>query len=161
MVMHEEDLVPHLLSDAEHLLDLLDLLPDEDDDSFWDRLARAENPDQADGGYFFNKLIHARSDLRRMLSGNGSITPSNLESVSQYVLMFFDRDDPAMHMALEPVAGFAIEPGRVGRRWSEDICATAWRLYAPCRATWRRRSAPPGTRTGPLADDTRELELFG
>jgi hypothetical protein len=45
-----------------------------------------------------------------------------------YVLMFFDNPD--LYELLDDVAPTwqARHPGRVGRRWSEEVCAAAWRV---------------------------------
>ena len=47
---------------------------------------------------------------------------------AKYVLMFFDN--PALYEHLDAVAGTwgPQVPGGVGRRWSEGICAAAWRV---------------------------------
>jgi hypothetical protein len=47
---------------------------------------------------------------------------------AKYVLMFFDN--PVLYEHLDAVAGTWDPPvsGAVGRRWSEGICAAAWRV---------------------------------
>ncbi len=48
---------------------------------------------------------------------------------AKYVLMFFDN--PALYEHLDSVAEWARARtlrGRAGRRWSEEICAAAWRI---------------------------------
>ena len=138
MTTTEDDLSARLRPDVEHLLDLIDLLPFNAQD-FWDRLAAAEHPDRDDDNYFVGHMPWIRERLRAMLAGADSLSAHNVERVAQYVLMFFDRDDPAMFEALDRFAGHsAAQPGRTGRRWVEDVCATAWRLYVPTRAVQRR-----------------------
>lgn len=60
--------------------------------------------------------------------------PENLAwgagKVAMYCLMFFDGERPKMWEHLDRLCEFNSPwPGAVGRRWAEDVCATAWRLY--------------------------------
>ncbi|GAA4536531.1 hypothetical protein [Amycolatopsis samaneae] len=47
---------------------------------------------------------------------------------AKYILMFFDN--PRLHRHLDAVQGTweSQVPGGIGRRWSETLCAAAWRI---------------------------------
>ncbi|MET9019221.1 hypothetical protein ABZV93_04485 [Actinopolymorpha sp. NPDC004070] len=51
--------------------------------------------------------------------------------LTQYVLMFFDGERPDLwEVVSERVSmGGGMHPGAAGRRWCQDVCATAWRLW--------------------------------
>lgn len=123
-----------LLSNAEHLLDLWDMLPPESDSSFWSELSRAAWGDES---YFMGKMHSVRHMLRQYVDG-GSRSLYAAQYLAQYVLLFFDREKPAVFELLDKVGDVRGEKGRTGRRWAADATATAWRLYVPGRAEIQR-----------------------
>jgi hypothetical protein len=118
----------------EHLLDLLLMLPRSK--KWHHKLAAVVEPGRED--WLLTNLAHARDCLSRY--GKADCGASALErDVCQYLLMFFDRDDSEMHKALDGVVDyFTQSDGATGRRWAEDVCATAWRLLVPSIAIPRR-----------------------
>ena len=138
MTTTENDLIVRVRPEVEHLLDLLDLLPDEQTTDFWSQLVDAEQPVGTSGDYFVSKMRMLVGQLQRALTRE-HVAAHQLEHAVQYLLMFFDRSDAELYRVLDRVAGYGAEPaGRTGRRWMEDVCATAWRIYVPCRAMQRR-----------------------
>jgi hypothetical protein len=75
-----------------------------------------------DRRYLLQKLGGIMPELR---SGN----PALVASAAEYLLMFFDN--PALYEHLDRVADNMKTkvPGRTGQRWSETLCAAAWRVF--------------------------------
>jgi hypothetical protein len=120
--------------DMQHLLDLLLMLPRSQ--KWHDKLAAVVEPGRED--WFLTNVAHARDCLSRYVKEDCGAYELE-HNVCQYVLTFFDRDDPEMHKALEGMVNYGTQKdGATGRRWAEDVCATAWRLMVPSIAIPRR-----------------------
>jgi hypothetical protein len=124
-----------LREDAQHLLDLLEMLPPYSYEPFWSELSKHAWGDRR---YLDEKMFTVPRNLRRMLNGQDEFSARELAHFAQYVLVFFDGADDEAHRVLDGAVGYTHPSGLAGRRWAEDACATAWRLYVPGRAAVRR-----------------------
>jgi hypothetical protein len=127
-----------LLIDAQHLLDLWDMLPGWDESDFWSQLNKAV---WGQYDYFEEKMQTVPRLLRRYLDGSQR-TLYTAQYVAQYALLFFDKDRPEAFELLDRVVGYSGGKGLAGRRWAADVSATAWRLYVPGRAGIQRGYLP-------------------
>jgi hypothetical protein len=96
-----------------------DIYSKEAPDGWWSRFGELSGNSRE---YLFEKLTAIIEELDsrdRYRAGQACI----------YILMFFDN--PALYEHLDTVAGTWSPqiPGRAGKRWSETICAAAWRVF--------------------------------
>ncbi len=86
--------------------------------------------------YLFSKLTGIMEELDPMDRRRAG-------RACMYILLFFDI--PALYEHLDAVAGtWSPEvPGRVGRRWSETICAAAWRVFVATEPDNRSNKSGP------------------
>lgn len=135
-----------LLEDVAHLRDLWDMLPARRDEKFWQAMSDLSVVGE---DYFTEKAGVLSIQLPRMVEAGGAETLFGIQHVVQYVLVLFDRDHPSEAYALlDRVVHYGVsddQVGRAGRRWLDDLIATAWRLYVAGWADGRRtdRFPPP------------------
>lgn len=118
--------------DLAYLFALLSRLPDTSESyrEFWVELDRlGDSGREIDSPFYLMNNLQAHIN-QALEHPEGGRTAGNLAS---YVLMFFRPDSPDLWKLLGPhVVHFAIpgdDQAPIGRRWVEDVCATAWRLY--------------------------------
>jgi hypothetical protein len=134
MVVTLDDLTPEQVADLRHLLNLLDLLPEDDNDADWEHIGEivSEARDKVPvPHYVVTSLTRTRTEIRDVLNGRGPHL-QNVERVLTDVgyVALFDIDDEAV---AEVLGSHVFQPRwtahvRSGRRWLEDACSTVWRL---------------------------------
>jgi hypothetical protein len=102
----------------------LRMLPPWEDERWWSRWKQVN--DAFSRPYLYEKLSLA-ADVLHPRSPRSDL----IHSASQYVLFFFDI--PELYEHLDAVAEWEPQPGRAGQRWSETICAAAWRVLIASR----------------------------
>jgi hypothetical protein len=129
-----------------HLLDLLDLLPAlEVDDVFWERFAEMQARHDPRGldeiaADQTEALFSRVADVRANPASDAAVV-----SLALQCLTLFDGREPALWDRLDALVDYPSAWRTTGRRWAEDICATAWRLYVPRRARTLRNAGHSGT----------------
>lgn len=114
--------------DIPHLLDLLDLLPSvHGDGSFWKQM------DNDGSNYRLEKLYVFARNARE---GRNDDDPRRL---AECCLIFFGTADDNLVALLDGVGPQLSGGGDTGRRWVNDVTATAWRIFVPLEAERRRR----------------------
>lgn len=119
-------MVMSLDEDVKIMLNSMRMLPPwTPDDEWWDELSKLTGSGEHEGfsqEYLEEKLafIISEPDPRRPRGA--------WAERAKYVLMFFDN--PRLHPHLDAVQGTwnPQVPGGIGRRWSETLCAAAWRI---------------------------------
>jgi hypothetical protein len=122
-------------ADTRHLRNLLSMLPRRDDvpggedEPFWKAVSDIEP-------FGFEDVSGA---LRPKVIAAMNTSPDAAYVVSQACLVLFDGEQPRLWQLVDKFAGYV---GRVdyaaGRRWSEDVCTTAWRIFVHESARRRR-----------------------
>lgn len=130
--------------DVRHLLELLSLLPwpvlvprrspaptpvHQRMSDFWREYAK-QPPKQANAGYYVSNL----SVWPALMTEPGHGTDEDVRRLAEYCLMFFELDPQENAARLELLDTNLDGAEITARRWVADVCATAWRLYAPREA---------------------------
>jgi hypothetical protein len=129
-----------------HLLDLLDLLPALDvDDVFWERFAEMQARHDPRGldeiaAHQTGALFSRVADVRANPANDAAVV-----SLALQCLTLFDGHEPALWDRLDAIVDYPNPWRTSGRRWAEDICATAWHLYVPRQARTLRDAGHSGT----------------
>jgi hypothetical protein len=112
-----------LEQDLEFITNSLRMLPSwENEEDWWRRFSEITD-------YSLEYLTEKLAWITRYWRQGGAREPDFASDRAQYVLMFFDN--PALYEHLDEVAEWSRARnlrGRVGRRWSEELCAAAWRV---------------------------------
>lgn len=132
--------------DVAHLLDLLELLPRD----------RTGDPAHILDGEFTRTLYAALADgqisaWRRLILAWDDELPHQLtwpwiRQLVVYLLDITTHPNEQMWKALDqvrptsPGEDRAAPAGAIGRRWAEDVTATAWRLYVTLESAERRHN---------------------
>lgn len=132
---------PIISQDVRRLVDLLALLPrmQTDEENPWWRDYVEAHGSPWDWEYYCRSLV----PFCRYVAG-GSTDPEDLMRLAGYCLMFFSvADRPDCWRRLDMVAGqaSAYPSGSIGRRWAENVCDLALRVFA--QASQATRSARP------------------
>ena len=117
-------------ADLAHLVDLIDMLPDPDETTFW-----GENPNVAGKiGYY----------LREVLAGHAH--PKTIDYLAVYVLKYLGRGNP--HTSEDKITANLTGASGIpaaGYAWVEDATRTSWTLVNRYSLpNWRGSRTDPG-----------------
>lgn len=128
------DVIDRTDPDLIHLLRLLALLPLPDNSDYWSGYwtpytAMEDGSDQS--GYLCGRLgVH----VKQIMDDGDKVERRHVAQLASYTLMFFAAPTTGQLELLDRVAPDlqVDDSAGIGRRWSQDAAATAWRLWVDC-----------------------------